>query len=69
MPRDVLYQGLLPTYFILPEEENCIFLQIIRTHLRLQSVTIHKAKKISNLMLEDGLHVLFSSPRDSSASH
>ena len=60
MSRDILYQGLLPIYLIFPEENNRIFLQKIRTRLRLQSVTIHKAKKISNLVLEDDLHVLFS---------
>jgi hypothetical protein len=60
MSRDILYQGFLTTYLIFLEENNCIFLQKIRTRLRLQSVTIHKAKKISNLMLDDDLHVLFS---------
>jgi len=68
MSRDILYQGFLSTYLIFPEEKKCIFLQTIRTRLRLQSFTIHKAKKISNLMLGDDIHVLFSLPRDSSAS-
>jgi hypothetical protein len=43
MPRDILYQGFLSTYLILPEEKNCVFLQTISTHLRLKSVTIQNA--------------------------